>query len=167
MFRNALTKPQPIQVAMLLSSGDATHLSWALYALSSCAAAMLCTCPVGATHPTAIHARLELCSCAARLYAPRCYCLPRAMAVHRGAIRPSAMHRCVLPELCSCVAAVLCTGPGRRTLCARVLCTGVLSAIRPNATCPPRAMLRRSGALRPGALHLCCMLRVCPGRYTP
>ena len=40
-------------IAMLLSSGDATHLSWALYALSSCAAAMLCTCPVGATHPTA------------------------------------------------------------------------------------------------------------------
>ena len=54
--------------------------------------------------------------------------------MHRRAIRPSAMHRCVLPELCSCVAAVLCTG--------------VLSAIRPNATCPPRAMLRRSGALR-------------------
>ena len=79
--------------------------------------------------------------------------------MHRGAIRPSAMHRCVLPELCSCVAAVLCTGPGRRTLCARVLCTGVLSAIY-------APTLRARPELCSGAAALCAWC-FAPVLYAP
>ena len=121
--------------------------------LCSCVAApfswALCTCVLAAVRPKAMCPPIELCSRTLGAIHPNTLCPSKARPLRSGAMRPGAMHLWHMlhahSELCSCV----------RRYTARCyyapLCPGCYTS---QTTCSLRALLLRSSAIRPSAMHL-------------
>ena len=164
--------------------------------LCSCAAGALCALVLCTCIKRRYTPRRYAPACWA-LYAPTLHaCTVVCSKLHNGAMRPGDQVLCTFvscafsplnairaasAKLCSCVAApfswALCTcvlaAVRPKAMCPPIeLCSRTLGAIHPNTLCPSKARPLRSGAMRPGAMHLWHMLHAhselcsCVRRYT-